>query len=464
MSLALPAARRAAGPGAIARLALGRADLPEAEPNLEDILAERPPPLLRGPHYVIVLLFVTILLVASVVRVDMIVAASGRLAPDGPPIVLQPLERAVIRDIRVKVGDTVHKGDVLATLDPTFTQADRASLAEQQRDLQAQMRRLQAELDGTPLAAQGDTPEEQLQLNLYQQRRAQYAGHLSELDEEIKRDQSEIRATEEARALVAHQLDVAREIEDMRAKLYQAQYGSKLVYLEAQAARGRAEQAYQELVSKAETLQHTLRSAEQARQVYVDEWRRALLDDMAKVRTGLTGVSEALVKAERLNDLVELTAPQDGVVLDVAKRSVGSVLHEAEPLVTLVPSNTPLIVEVNVQSADVGYVKLGDEAEVKVDAFPYQRHGMLKGRLRSIAEDSFSPTTSEPGASPQPAGGVYHRSQVALESTALRDLPDGARLIPGMTATAEIKVGSRTVLSYFIYPLRRGLSESIREP
>jgi HlyD family secretion protein len=123
------------------------------------------------------------------------------------------------------------------------------------------------------------------------------------------------------------------------------------------------------------------------------------------------------------------------------------------------------IADVMIGSADVGYTKPGDEVQLKVDAFPYQRHGLLVGRLKTIGQDSMT-SNSSPNAPPAgpSATGAYHRSRVELVHTNLRNLPDGAQLIPGMTVTAEVKVGSRAVISYFIYPLIRGLSESIREP
>jgi hemolysin D len=150
-------------------------------------------------------------------------------------------------------------------------------------------------------------------------------------------------------------------------------------------------------------------------------------------------------------------------VLEVAKRSVGSVIQAAEPVVTMVPTSAGLISEIMINSADVGYTKLGDEVAIKMDAFPYQRHGVLTGRLRSIGQDSISPNGAGAAA---PAAGqpIFHRSHVELTNTKLQALPEGAHLIPGMTLTAEIKVGARSVISYFLYPISRGFSESIREP
>jgi HlyD family secretion protein len=120
-----------------------------------------------------------------------------------------------------------------------------------------------------------------------------------------------------------------------------------------------------------------------------------------------------------------------------------------------------------ITSADIGYTKIGNEVKVKVDAFPYQRHGLVEGRLASVSEASFAPgqsSASGESAGPPSLGGAYHRARIELVNRDLTRLPEGARLMPGMTVAADVKVGSRTVLSYFLNPITRGLDESLREP
>jgi len=173
---------------------------------------------------------------------------------------------------------------------------------------------------------------------------------------------------------------------------------------------------------------------------------------------------DALVKATRLHGLVVVTAPEDGVVLELATRSVGSVLREAESFITWLPLNAPLIAEVMVDSHDVGYVRAGDAVVIEVDAFPYQRHGLLRGTLRSISQASVSGERQAGQDLATASSGRFHRMQVVLTETGLGNLPDGARLIPGMTMTAEVKVDVRSIISYFLYPITRGFDESIREP
>jgi HlyD family secretion protein len=252
----------------------------------------------------------------------------------------------------------------------------------------------------------------------------------------------------------------------MRSGLWKNKLASKIQYLEAQSLRLRSERELRDATDRLTELRHSARSRRAERQAFIDEWRRALTEDLVAKRAEMARLNESLVKANRLLLLVQIIAPEDGVVLEVASRSVGSIMREAEPLITLVPSNAPVIAEVTIASADVGYTSIGDPVSVKVDAYPYQRHGMVEGRLASISEASFSTqgTGSDPSRPLPPSRGAVHRARIELTQKELGKMPEGARLTPGMTVTADIKVGSRTVMSYFLNPVTRGLDESMREP
>jgi hemolysin D len=434
--------------------------------DLEEVVEELPPRFLRISHYYAIALFAAVLLIAAIAPVEMVVQGSGQLTTDTPAIVLQPIERAIVRDIRVRPGDVVTKGQLLATLDPTFAEADVASLRIQESTLAAQLRRIEAEQFDKPFTL-SPTPDanELLQDALHRQRQAQYASRLGAFDEEINRAEASIATIESNRDFYAQQLDIAKDVEDMRSSLWKGKLASKLQLLDAQSLRLRAARDHQESVDRISELRHIARSKRAERQAFIEEWRRSLLEELVTKRTEAARLTESLVKAAKLRDLVQLTAPEDGVVLEVAKRSVGSILREAEPLITLVPSGTPLIAEIMIGSSDVGYTQAGNQVSVKVDAFPYQRHGMLIGRLASVSEASFSSQSdAETPSQRRPTAGAFHRARVELPSTELQKLPDGARLIPGMTVSADIKVGSRSVLSYFLNPVTRGLDESMREP
>jgi len=435
-------------------------------PDLEDILSERPPRSVRSTHFMIATLFVGLIVISSLVSVDIIVTGSGRLSPDAPTIVVQPMQLSIIRDVRVKPGDMVRRGDVLATLDPTFTQADKSALLTQQKAAQAQIARLEAELAGKPLTLTNEGGDNLIQLTLYEQRTSQYVSRLAAFDEDIQRFKADAVATESNRGSLLQQIEVARELETLRGDLFEKRLGSKIFYLEARTFRMRAERELQDASNHLNGSWYSMQSKMADRQAFVDEWRRQLLEELVRARAQESVVGETLAKAVMMNDLVTLIAPADGVVLTVAKRSVGSVLNQAEPLVTLIPTSAALIAEVMINSADVGYIMPGQEVALKVDAFPFQRHGMLTGSLRAVGAESFGANEGGGGTSSYtpPIPGGYHRSQIELTNATLRGIADKSNLIAGMTLTAEIKVGSRSVISYFLYPIRRGLSESLREP
>ncbi|MDB5381072.1 MAG: HlyD family type secretion periplasmic adaptor subunit [Rhodospirillales bacterium] len=428
--------------------------------ELEDLLAEGPPLFLAGAHHLVALLFLLLLGIAALAEVDVVVTGQGRLTPDAPPIVLQPMERAIIREIHVRAGDVVRVGQVLAILDATFADADTATLTAQRRLLTAQASRIDAELAGAPMHATLE-PDLLLQAALQSQREAVRATRLRFHDEDIAGIVANISGLEETAFLRTQQAELARDVETMRADLAERQVGSRLNLLAARSQRIHAEHDLAQARNRIAELRHALLAKQAERQSFINDWQRLLMEEAIRIRAELARVDEQLGKARRLGDLTAMVAPQDGIVLEVARRSVGSVLREAEALITIVPLGVPLIAEITLRSADIGHARPGDPVVVKVDAFPFQRHGALAGRLRAVAPESGQ--RNEVGEARTGSAGL-HAGQVELLLQGLPGLPVGSRITPGMTLTAEIKVGTRNLLSYFLNPLTRGLQEAIREP
>ncbi len=183
------------------------------------------------------------------------------------------------------------------------------------------------------------------------------------------------------------------------------------------------------------------------------------MEDLLAIQRERDAVEEQLKKADKRHSLVKLTAPADGVVLEIAKLSPGSVVKGAETFFTLVPLNVALEAEVNIDAVDVGYIKAGHPVHIKFDAFPYQKHGTLEATVRSISKDAFR---RESGA--KTGGDSYYRGRLTLSGTRLKAMTDGTRLMPGMSLQAEIVVGQRTIMSYLAWPLLKGMNEAVREP
>ena len=429
------------------------------------------PWLARSTLYVLAGLLVALVLWAGFAQVDRIVTAGGRLVTTAPLVVAQPLETAVVRGVDVQVGDFVRAGDRLATLDPTFAAADLADLTGKLAGVEAQIGRLRAELDGSDFTPAADNPDAAVQAAILERRRAEYRSRLASLDEKAGQLDSAIAASRRAQAGLAERLAVVGEVEDIRRQLQERQTGSRLTYLEARIERLRMRDDLTALQDRERESAHELRGVQADRAAFIDEWRRKTAEELVEQTRQRATLVEQIAKAERRRSLVTLTAPVDAVVLEVAKRSVGSVIREAEPLVTLVPADVPLEVEADIPSRDIGLVRVGDFVRVKLDAFPFQRHGTLPGEIRTISADAFThdPAQGAQGGianpdAPRPAAGAVFRTRIRLTDTRLEAVPDGTRLSPGMVASAEIRVGTRSVLSYFLYPVIRVLDEGIREP
>jgi HlyD family secretion protein len=434
----------------------------EFQSDATEIEESAPPRIARITLYVVASLIAAAIAWACLSEVDEIAVAPGRLVTTQPNLVVQPLETSVIRSIDVQVGDIVKAGQVLVTLDPTFTQADLEQLRTRHAALDAQARRLEAELAERDFTAgAGATPEEILQARLHAQRQAYFASQVRNLDAQTARLAANIVTTRSEITVLVQRLSTLGEIESMRETLFASSNGSRLNLLQSRDMRLETEASLARLKGSLSELGQGLEKARAERQAFIDDFRRTALEQLVETHKQRDEAVEQLKKAELRRRMVAITAPADAIVLDTAHRSVGSVVREAEPLFTLVPANVPLEAEVAIEARDVGSVAPKQSARIKLEAFPFQKHGAARGEVRTISQDAFS---TEGANGPAKAAALVHRARITLTDTALRDVPETMHLIPGMAVKAEIKVGRRTVISYFLYPILRGLDESIREP
>lgn len=396
---------------------------------------------------------------ASFSEVDLVVTARGRLINPLPNIVVQPLETAIVKSIPVKVGQIVKKGELLATLDATFAKADEEQLRSKLRSLETQTASLTSELAGTPGAAALGDDDSKLQKRLAIERKANFDAQVRRIDENVERLRASLLTNRRDQGVLEARLKSVREIETMQEKLVAQQYGARIRVLEAQDKRLEVERDQLLTKNREQEIERELSALLAERAAFGNSWRQRTMEDMLGIGRERDSLREQLNKADRRNTMISLVAPQDGVVLEIAKLSPGSIVREAETFFTLVPLGSALEAEVQINSIDVGYIRPGHAAQVKLDAFPYQKHGGLKGSVRTISGDAFKrDVNSDDGLD------AYYLARVALTTTELKKMSPHSRLLPGMTMKAEIVVGKRTVMSYILWPLMKSMDESIREP
>ncbi len=410
--------------------------------------------------HVVTGIIVLSLLLMSVVKLDRVVTSTGRIITTEGSLFVQPLDRSIVRNIDVSMGDVVTKGQVLARLDPTFATADLTQLTQKMESAQALADRLTAERASQPYEPGNANPSEIAQASLWRQRQAEYQQNLADFDARISNAESTIAGAQRDVDLYGERLKHAVTIEEMHKTLEDSGYGSKLNSVLAADSRTDVGRLQAEAESTVQQTRHTLDSLKAQRGVFVEKWQDDLATALITAQNDLNQTRQDLAKAQKVRDLVNLVAPEDAIVLKIAQASAGSVVSEnsSEPLFTLVPLRGAVEAEVEIDSRNIGFIRPGDHVEIKLDAYPYLRHGTVKGTIKTISEGSFTVGENQETRSP------YFKARIAITDAQLRNIPSSFRIIPGMTLAGDVLVGRRTILSYLIEGGLRTGSEAMREP
>jgi HlyD family secretion protein len=278
------------------------------------------------------------------------------------------------------------------------------------------------------------------------------------LNETLSKLRAQLATNRNDQQLIMTRLRSIKDIEVMLDKMVAQKYSAPLQLLEAQQRTQEVERELELAKSREQELRRELSAYEAEKVAFEKTWRQKAMEEMLTATRERDSLLQQLQKADKRRNMVTLYAPQDAVVLEIAKLSPGSVVQGAETFFTLVPLNTKLEAEVQINSIDVGYIKVGDEVQIKLDAYPFQKHGTIEAKIRTISEDAFR---RDPNKS---VGDAYYLSRINLEGTYLKNMKESSRLMPGMTLSAEIVVGKKTIMSYMMWPITKGLNEAIREP
>jgi HlyD family secretion protein len=305
---------------------------------------------------------------------------------------------------------------------------------------------------------------------MYAQRRAERSFKTESYAQKIQAAEVKIaQARSEATAL-AERARLASEVEAKRRQLERLQVGSQLNLLQATDTRVEYEAKLATAKSQLLAAQRELESLLAERDDEMQQWLADTSQQLTEQGRKLAEGRELLNKASLRRQLVRLRAPRDGVVLRVAPVSAGTVMQSGDPFIELVPLDAPLQIEAIIDGSDVGFVRVGDRVTIKFDTFPYPLHGTAVGTLRSVSPDSFKDPTAAPTKdllvkqSQEPTGILFFRAKISLDEVRLHDLPDAARIVPGMPVQADIIIGERSALRYMMSRFIPVATESARQP
>jgi HlyD family type I secretion membrane fusion protein len=422
----------------------------------------------RATLYVLAALVVGVIVFCSVTQIDRIVTAPGRLLPISGTLTVQPLEKSIINHVLVSVGDVVKKGQVLATCDPTFAEADLTQTRQKIDSLRAQIARMEAEDAGKPMPAEKHNDYDLLQASIWEQRRIEFEAGVRDYDQRINSTQAIIAGLQRGMPDLEARLEIAKKLEAMNADLVANGYVSQLEYLTAQDQRAQADAQLEQSKSSLDSSTHLLESTKQLRNAFIDKWHEDNLNNLAKARDDLDAAEQEAEKLQKVDELVNLVSPEDAIVVRVPNLSKGAIATEAQPLFSLVPVDAPLEVGVEIDAKDIGFVKIGDQVLIKFDAYKFLEHGTGTGVVKTISQDSFTQLPSQDEVTSLGGGGEtrppFFVARVKITSIKLHDVPANFRISPGMTIQSDIIVGRRTIMWYLLGGALRSGAEAMHEP
>jgi hemolysin D len=426
---------------------------------------ETPAPALpRAVMWTIVAALVAGLLWACVGRIDLVAVAAGKVIAAGKAKVIQPAETAVVKRILVADGQEVKAGQVLLVLEA----AEIDTGAETARNREAlQAARLESmRHDALARVAQGTAPsasftapkdvpravaeaEERAMHSQYREHRAK----LASLDAEIARRSAELASSRQLVAKLAQTAPIAeRRAEDYK-NLMKQNFVSQHGFLEKEQAR--IEQvrdlAFQE--ARIGELTAGVHEARARRQGLVAEFERAEVNAKTEADKRAALLEQELIKAQTRQSQQSLTAPVDGTVQQLAVHTVGGVVTAGQALMVIAPSDYQAEVEAVLENKDVGFVKVGQRAEVKIETFPFTRYGTVPGTVSFVSSDAVNDEKRGP----------IFQTRVRLDQGSLKVDERDVTLTPGMAVSAEISTGKRRIIEFFLDPIRKTVNEGLRE-
>jgi hemolysin D len=428
-------------------------------PAALEIMDSPPRPLGRIIVWLIIGFAAAAVLWSFLGRVDVVAVSEGRLIPRGRLQAVEPLETGVVRALHVQEGQRVEAGEILIELDRTFTDAD-ADAARSELD-SAQLQRARAlallafidvvEVDNpfvslSPAAAMAEQ-------RLIAARIAEHQSRLSALDERANaarasQAQAQARLDQINATLpyVRERLTSIRDLADQgyAPRLQVVELSERLTSLYYQA------EAETEAIQQARSERNMIAREREGAQ---ETFRAQAAGELSEAETIIATRAEILEKAEARAALQTLVSPVDGIINEIAVTTLGEVAQPGEPLVTLVPADAELIVEAFILNRDAGFVTVGQEVRVKLEAFPFMRFGHLDGVVEHVSADAMVDQNR----------GLVYPARVRIDANNIMVDGEPARLVPGMSATVEVKTGKRRIITFITSPIARAVSEAGRE-
>ncbi len=428
-----------------------KGDSHEFKPLLAEIEDQPANPLGRCTFWIIIAIMVFTIAWLFLGKVDVVVSARGQVIPDGHVKTIQPLNTGIIKRILVKEGDKVKKGQVLMEVDPSSINPELASMKKNLKVFDIEVKRINALIKRNPF-----NPESNFDPNTIQTQKSLYKATLNSLNKQLEKQYNELKQTEEE--LHASLIEQNKNSSLLLiAKEKEVRYSAvldiipKMEYQKVKSQIIEYENNLQKLDRKLAQLNHQKEKILQEISFIKEDFKVKLLSELSQKQKQITEQKAKIEEIEFTSTKQTLLSPVDGYVDFLAVHTTGGVVTPAQELMKITPQNAPLTIKATLLNKDRGFVEAGMPVQIKIDTFNFQKYGMLEGEVLRISKDSKQD---------EKIGPIFE-AYILPKQHKLRVESREVSISSGMSVSAEIKVGKRRIIEFFIYPLIKYWNESI---
>ena len=426
-------------------------------PAALEIEAAPPAPFSRIILWAIMVLLVLAIAWACWGQIDITASAQGKLVPGAKVKTIQPLNAGVVQHIHVREGQKVQAGDVLLTLDGSITEAELQRLTLQLNSVKQDIARTELLQQRLQQPSQTDTaditalslPQQQALNSIWQEYQAKQLSvqrQIDKLDAEVATTQLNIGRIEKTLPLITEQAD---SVQQLLAK----SLASRSQYLELELNRINQAESLSIEQAKLQQLAAAINEAKQQQQVLQAEFQRQLSDALNQYHRDASTLAQELIKAQSTNAQQQLLAPVDGTVEQLVLTTIGGVVTPAQELMRIVPLDQQLVAEAWLLNKDIGFVEVGQTAELKLESFEFTKYGVIDGEIIDISTDAVE----------MEGVGLVFPLKVALKQHSIKAGNKTVPLGSGMAVTVEVKTGQRRIIEFLLSPVIKAVDEGIRE-
>jgi len=426
----------------------------EFKPILQEIQDKPPNPLGRIFLWSLLILMVLITIGLYFLEVDVVVSARGKVIPDGDIKIIQSLDTGVIKKIMVREGDYVKEGQPLVEIDPTIDVADIQGKKKNLSFHKLTRERVESIISGKMFYSSENTPDYIIQKALYDKQKRYLNAVIQQKEKEIKEIEKFIESLRMDIERLNNLINILAEEEERLKELVsvgavaEAKYKEKLKErLNLERERDLKKKQIEENVIRIEKIKYEIESIKSA-------FLEKLLQEAGTSLQQENILASEVEKMEFIKSKKFITSPVNGYVHVISIKTIGGVVTPAQPIMAIVPEDTPLVVEARVLNKDIGFIKPGQKVVIKVDTYDFQKYGTLSGEVKTVSP--FSIEDRETGMS-------FYLVYIKLNSLELK-AKDGNtyKIKPGMNVIAEINIGKRKVIELFLSPFIRQIDEGLK--